>query len=68
MSAGGVTVYRGSAGFPRGSTGALSATTGAMPGRCRLSAGHYRRHPGICRAFTMINRSQSGFTGTLSEC
>ncbi|KAH3846344.1 hypothetical protein DPMN_088645 [Dreissena polymorpha] len=42
VSAGGVTVYRGSAGFHRDSTGALPATTVAMLGRCRLSPGHYR--------------------------
>ncbi|KAH3856115.1 hypothetical protein DPMN_098695 [Dreissena polymorpha] len=34
-----------------------------MPGRCRLSPGHYRRQPGLCWGFTGINRSQSGLTG-----
>ncbi|KAH3880137.1 hypothetical protein DPMN_004050 [Dreissena polymorpha] len=46
MSAGGVTVYIGSA-------GTLPAFTGAQ-------LGHYRRQPGLCRGFTGINRSQSG--------
>ncbi|KAH3875316.1 hypothetical protein DPMN_038579 [Dreissena polymorpha] len=68
VSAGGVTVYLGSAGFYRGSTGALPATTGAMPGRCRLSLGHYRRQPELYQGFTGINRSQSGLTGTLPGC
>ncbi|KAH3755276.1 hypothetical protein DPMN_189967 [Dreissena polymorpha] len=49
MSAGGVTVYRGSAGTLPAFTGALPATTGAMPACCRLSPGHYRRQPGLDR-------------------
>ncbi|KAH3840025.1 hypothetical protein DPMN_113467 [Dreissena polymorpha] len=47
MSAGGVTVYRGSAGTMPSFTGALPATTGTMLGRCRLSLGHYWRQPGL---------------------
>ncbi|KAH3817967.1 hypothetical protein DPMN_119552 [Dreissena polymorpha] len=35
-----------------------------MPGRFRLSPGHYRRQPGL----DGINRSQSGLTGTLPGC
>ncbi|KAH3825804.1 hypothetical protein DPMN_127686 [Dreissena polymorpha] len=61
-------MYRGSVGFHRGSTGALTATIGAMPGRCRLSPGHYRRQQWLCRGFTGINRSQSGLTGILPGC
>ncbi|KAH3709192.1 hypothetical protein DPMN_068654 [Dreissena polymorpha] len=49
VSAGGVTVYRGSAGTLPALIEALPATTGAMPGRCRLSPGHYRRQPGLDR-------------------
>ncbi|KAH3775833.1 hypothetical protein DPMN_177240 [Dreissena polymorpha] len=47
VTAGGVTVYRGSA-------GTLPAFTGAPPW-------HYRRQPWLCRGFTGINRSYSGF-------
>ncbi|KAH3809300.1 hypothetical protein DPMN_137662 [Dreissena polymorpha] len=47
VSAGGVTVYRGSAGTLSAFTGALPATTGGMPGHCRLPPGHYRRQPGL---------------------
>ncbi|KAH3819096.1 hypothetical protein DPMN_120828 [Dreissena polymorpha] len=68
VSAGGVTVYRGSAGTLPAFTGALPATTGAMPGRCRLSPGHYRRQPGLCRGLIGINSSQSGQPGTLPGC
>ncbi|KAH3822854.1 hypothetical protein DPMN_124646 [Dreissena polymorpha] len=53
MSAGGVTVYQGSAGM--------------LPGCCRDAAGfhrgspgHYRRQPGLLLGFTGINRSQFG--------
>ncbi|KAH3826598.1 hypothetical protein DPMN_128507 [Dreissena polymorpha] len=54
MSAGGVTVYRGSA-------GTLQAFNGAQPEQ-------YRRQPGLCQGLTGINRSQSGLTGTLPGC
>ncbi|KAH3719765.1 hypothetical protein DPMN_062637 [Dreissena polymorpha] len=53
VSAGGVTVYRGSAGTLPAFTGA--PTTGAMPGRCRLSPGHYRRQPGLDRDKTVAS-------------
>ncbi|KAH3843195.1 hypothetical protein DPMN_116706 [Dreissena polymorpha] len=53
VSAGGVTVYRGSA-------GTLPAFTGAQPE-------HYRRHPGLCRDAASFHRGtivdNRGFTG-----
>ncbi|KAH3817078.1 hypothetical protein DPMN_118607 [Dreissena polymorpha] len=46
VSAGGVTVYRGSA-------ETLSAFTGAQPG-------HYRRQPGLCRDAAGFHRGSTG--------
>ncbi|KAH3713571.1 hypothetical protein DPMN_073363 [Dreissena polymorpha] len=46
MSAGGVTIYQGSA--------------GTLPAFIGAPSGNYRRQSGLCRGFTGINRSQSG--------
>ncbi|KAH3752147.1 hypothetical protein DPMN_186759 [Dreissena polymorpha] len=34
-----------------------------MPGRCRFSPGHYRRHQGLSRGITGINHSAGLLTG-----